>query len=335
MRASSRRKATIRPRSDGSGLSHLDLENLVVALLANSDAGWPNTLYSLGYRLLHVDVPLVLVNAAAVEGKQTIQARPDAVAHHSPRNLSLVIECKTGRDAGLGQIPEGMSATADHWASALALPRGTLVTAQVRGLIVADPESLEPKAEEIERVGTSWLRVSSRAFELRPDNTGDPRLAPGFARLPPSDWPRSFIPFSHDTSAGLGRVVAAIAPLILAAAYRGNDGVTADEVARTTHEAVWAVTSLDRHKSWVGAVAQALQAIASGPLKKSVTYDKALRRLRLLDVHPGIPASLRSLTALQRAFRQEQRRTQRARTRVATRRGAAAPQLVLWADDFD
>ncbi len=332
MQPSRRRRASIRSGAH-TGLSHLDLENLVVALLAADGTSWPNALYTLGYRLRSLDVRYDLIDGAAAVGKQHSQVHPDAIAYHAPRNLSLIIECKTGRDAGLGQLPEGMPATADQWADALAVPRGTVVVPQVRGMLVADPESLEPKSAEIERIGTSWLRASERTFELRPDNVGDPRLGGAIAGLPPLDWPRSFIPFGHDPTDGVERVVSAIGPLILQAASRGEDSVTAEDLAQTTHHAVWSVTSPERHRSWVTAVSGALNSLATGPMKRTASFDKPMGRLRLRDVHAGIPASHRVLRAISQAIAQEQRRTQRARARVASKR-TPPPQLVLWEDDL-
>ncbi len=328
-----RRKARIRSLSESDGCSHLDLENLVVSLLVSRGDAWPNALYSAGYRLHSFDAPVPLLETGPGGQTRPVRKAPDAVAHHQGRNAILVLECKTGTDVGMSQIPEGRTATADEWASALSLPRNALVPPCAHGLLIAEPDLLEPKVGEIDTNGASWLRVEPSGFRLDPDHQSDDRLRKIVADLPASPWPRSYVPFSHEPSSdGKARVIASIGPLILEAAGRGDPFITAQDIARTTHAAVWGVTSDKRQSGWVSAVETALTELATGPMRTFATYNLPLRRLHLQGVRSGQPATPRLMSAIRQAISTGQRRSQSRQSRVVSKRGQSA-QIGLWEDE--
>jgi hypothetical protein len=318
--------------STAAPIEHIDLENLVVALLAEDGTAYPNALYALGYRLHHFDAGITLLDPTSDPPGRPVQSRLDSVAHRAATNTILAIECKSGADAGLSQVPEGKPVPAEQWAEALALPRGTSRPPQTRGLLVAATESLDPKLPEIEALGTSWLRADSGAFDVAPDNLGDPRVAPALRGIPKSPWPRSYVPFSHDPTDGRERVVAAIAPLILSAASRGEAFVSADDLVRQTHAAVWRVTDSKRQSSWTGVVGTVLEQMAAGALQRVARYDKPPRRLLLNGVRPGIPASMTTLVALRRALAAEHRKSLAKSRRIKVTK---PDQLALWPEDSD
>jgi hypothetical protein len=233
----------------------------------------------------------------------------------------------------LHQLPEGRPLIAfDQWAEAMGLERGGLVPARVHGVVIAEPAALESKAQEIERAGATWVRVET-PFTVNPDHLPDERITPALVALPATPWPRSFVPFSHDQAdGGLERVIAAIGPLILEAARRGDDHVDGAELVRLTHAAVWNVTDASRQTAWRRAVEAALQALAQGSMRGFATYAAALGRLRFNMVQAGVPAGARALSDLHRAIAAEHRRTQRRAARVPPAR-IRPPQLRLWSDD--
>lgn len=324
----SKRRAQVKGRS-GPELSHLDLENFVVALFTERSHAWPNALFRLGYRLHHFDAAIDLIEL----GGKRRDVRPDAIGHHSGRNIALVIECKTGTEVGLHQIPEGRTESADQWAEGISIPRGRLPAPQVRGLLVAESAQLEPRLPEIVSAKASWLRVED-GFRVDPNHLPDNRIGPAVEDLPHRPWPRSYVPFSHDTSSpeDLERVIAAIGPLILQAAYRGQVFVEAETLARKTHEVVWDVSDKNRHTSWTGAVAKALESLVAGKLREYAAYDKTLKRIRFIGIREGIGADARTLAALKRAISEGHRRLQRRGKRVATS-APSALQITLFQED--
>ena len=328
MRAVRRKRASI--FSAAAPIEHIDLENLVVALLAEHGSAWPNVLYRLGYRLHHFDAGITLLDPTSDPPGRPVQSRLDTVAHRANTNTILAIECKSGADAGLSQVPEGKAVPAEQWAEALALPRGSSRPPQTRGLLVAETDKLEPKLPDIERLGTSWLRADSGAFDVAPDNLGDNRIAPAVRALPRTPWPRSYVPFSHHPTDGRERVVAAIAPLILSAAKRGDASVSADDAARLTHAAVWRVTDPGRQNSWAKIVATVLREMSEGSLRRMTRYDGSTRRLLLDGVRAGVPASVTTLTALRRGLAAEQRKSLARSRRIKVTK---PDQLALWPED--
>ena len=327
MRAVRRKRASI--VSVAAPIEHIDLENLVVALLAEDGAAWPNALYGLGYRLHHFDAGITLLDPTSEPPGRPVQSRLDTIAHRVATNTILAIECKSGADAGLSQVPEGKPVPAEQWAEALALPRGSSRPPQTRGLLVAETDKLEPKLPDIQKLGTSWLRADSGAFDVAPDNLGDNRIAPAVRALPKTPWPRSYVPFSHDPTHGRERVVAAIAPLILSAAARGEASASADDLARLTHAAVWRVTDPSRQSSWAKIVATVLKEMSDGSLRRLTRYDGSTRRLLLDGVRAGVPASITTLTALRRGLAAEQRKSLAKPPDQVTK----PDQLALWPED--
>lgn len=328
-----RRKARIRSTEGSGGLSHLDLENLVIALLAGNGDAWPNALYAAGYRFQCYDAPVPLLEQGpdGVTGRS--QKAPDAVAWHAARNLILVLECKEGTSIGLSQIPEGRNAGPDEWASALSLPRNPLVPVNAHGMLVAETEVLEPKVNQIEEKKASWLRVDPSGFRLDPNHQSDERLAAILGRLPSDPWPRSFVPFSGDPSPDTkSTVIANIGPLILEAARKGEPYVTAKEIVRQTHRAVFDMTCDKTQSGWVTVVNTVLAELAAGALRSLATYSQPLRRLQLQGIRQGIPATPSQMSAIDKALVSAQRRSQSRRSRVPAKRSAGA-QLGLWEED--
>jgi len=324
----SKRRAPIKSRSL-TALSHLDLENLVVALFAEQSRAWPNAFYALGYRLHYFDASISLLMPTGAHR----DIRPDAIGHHPGRNIALVIECKTGSDIGIHQVPEGGRESADQWAEAISIPRGSLITPKVHGLLMAEMAHLIPKLDEIERASLSWLRVEP-GFPVDPNNLPDDRIQSAMANLPRTPWPRSYVPYSYDTTniEDLERVIAAIGPLILEAAYKGQVYVEADALARRTHDAVWSVSDKHRRTGWTSAAAKALETLATGKLRDFVAYDRTLKRIKLLHVRAGIGTDARTMAALKKAITAGHRRAQLRARRVAATTPTAM-QTTLFPDD--
>lgn len=324
-----RRRAPLRTRAT-KRLSHNDLENLVVALLAPESLAWPNPLYALGYRLRLFDSEISLLPAGPGTGGRP---GPDAIAHHTGRNITLVLECKTGTDVGLYQLPEGRRDSVESWADATRIPRGG-ITPEPRfaGLLVAETEVLDPKRGEIERIKTSWLHAPR--FVVDPDNLPDDRISTEVRKIKSSTWPRSFVPFGVDPTGDgeADRVVASIAKLIIDGASRGRDLLSAEDLARQTHAAVWDVSEKKKHASWAGAVAKALDGLASGSLAGLAVYDPIVRALRMTSIKSGQRADGRTLSDLRRVLASAHRKSQSKRRRVKKAESAAL-QIPLFEDD--
>jgi len=327
---SRRHRAKIQSSHQGAGYTHLDLENLVVSLLAPGEQAWPhNVLARLGYRLHLWDTPLDLVR-----GPRSVSKRPDAIATRGSANVMLVIECKAGSEVGLSQLPEGQTVAPDEWAAAAGIPPTGFGTPTVVGLLIAESEALEPKLPEIEAGGLTWLRIEKNRLRVDPCRLPDDRVAPAIAAIDDLNWPRAFVPFSHDPPEGQkARALQAISPLILQAAAEGIDFVTAHDLVSKTHAAVWSCTTSDRQKSWSKVVGLALDDLAHGALKGQVTYESSVLRLRLQAVRSGQPAGERVMAELNKGLKAQLRRRQSARARVGG--SAAKPlQTSLWEDDF-
>ena len=327
-----RRTARVRGTWAASGISHLDLENLIVALLAEKGDTWPNALYELGYRLHCFDTTLALLEAQGDNRVGCREFAPDAIAIEKRKNRALVFEAKIGPDVGLKQVPEGLRIPIDEWARAIGMRVEALFPPTVQGVLVAPLAVMESKLDLLTEKRVTLLRVSE-SFEVDPCFLSDERVKPALEALPASEWPRSFVPFGRDPSQNPAkRVVAALAPRILAAARRGEDRILAVDLAMATHEAVWKLADAGTKKGWATIVGGTLKEASAGSLKRIATYVPSPPSLHLQDIVPGRPPGERYMQELKAALEREQRRRPRRGAQVPIRRAIGAIPMNLWPD---
>jgi hypothetical protein len=333
-----RRTASVR-RSRGEWPSHLDLDNLIVALLSGPRTQWPNPLYELGYRVHAYDAELELLEPAengSLRGAGTFA--PDVIAFSQDEKRLLVLECKTGSALTVDQLPEGRRAGPDAWVRATAVGEvGSGITAS--GVIVAEDSLVASWTTNLASQDVSALRVTAGRLALDPDSQSDRRIAPALAAIPESPtWPTTLIPFDrHAEGDWKPRVLRVVTPYVLSMAEQGERLVAADAVVAKTHAAVWGVTSAKTKKAWAGRVGDVFKDLAQGALKDMAVYDARLQRLVLQQVRAGERPPLFVIGALRQGLTREYQRTQSKSRRVTTKRGPLpARQIRMWEEDvFD
>ena len=325
-----RRTARVRGAAAGTAKSHLDLENLLVALLAERGDAWPNALYRLGYRLHCFDTTIELLEPQDGGRLASRRLAPDAIAIEQRNNRALVLEAKTGTEVGFKQVPEGLAAPIEAWARAIAMPTQSLLPPRIQGIIVTADIILEAKVDAMAEKKVTWFRAVT-PFAVDPCFLVDERVKPALEGLPDDDWPRSYVPFSKDRAQnGPKRVIAALAPHIISAAGNGQDRILASELVSVTHQAVWTLADPNTTHAWETIAAEALKDAAFGALKNLASYVPSPPGIRLHDVIPGHLADERTLLALRTALEREQRRTPRRAGRVPIRRAKSVDQIGLW-----
>jgi hypothetical protein len=285
--------------------THLDLENIMVALLTENRA-WPAVLKQLGYELRRFDAKVTL----PLPTGSAHAHRPDTICYDRVHRRLLVLEAKTGSIVRFDQLPEGRGVPVEEWVKACKV-EDVGVTVSVVGMMVAETSLIDSARGELDGRHISGLKVERAGLRLDPDHQTDSRIGPAMARLRDPRWPSNLVPFGHDRGGDWKPlVIQTLAPILIERALAGQEFVQAQSLAQQTHRAIWDWTDTDGQNGLIGVIVDALETLAAGGLKGLVVFDRDVARLKFVQVQAGKKVAPWAISALRQGLRTSLKRVQ-------------------------
>ena len=226
--------------SDGAGVTHLELLNVVLALRFRQP-GWPCLLADNGYAVYAVGVGLTLAS-----GERIV---PDVLA--SRPSTTLAIEVKSGRDVNFDQLRRMKAATPLDLRDINGIPINEPTHHQIQVVYVVNASVFDDVAGAVSDQPVAVIGVGPRGFQVT-DGLCDAALLGGLraASLIKAPAALRVVPFDRESS--LPDVAKVVLPEVIALLIQGGGTITLEGIVARTHSTVIEVMTSTGSKSEIG-----------------------------------------------------------------------------------
>lgn len=213
-------------------MTHLELLNVALTWRFKQPR-WPPVLDQSAYLVHGVGLGLVLP-----ENRRVV---PDIVASCTERDISLLVEVKSGGGLDRDQLDRMLALTPEDLRDLNHITIRNLTSHRVQVLYVCNSAEIDgfkiavagrPRVAVVGFDGSRYTLVGDLADRVLAEKLGE-------ARVDPEGIPAAIVPFDHESL--IAAVARHVLPEVVAALVAGSGTITSDGIVRRTHHLVYEV----------------------------------------------------------------------------------------------